>query len=178
MAAASGFLAVTKRKIILALLAGWLIGAVIYEACAETGDTWLNIHGLSNHLDTDVWIDKQGQAHEWQEFNYGLGVTYEWLDHIELRGGAFRNSFDKGSVYAAAGLHTSYARLLSFSLQAGLATGYKDTPTGGDSALVGFIMPTAGINIKRTRIEIGYIPRANGSKGDSSVVTLSLAIKL
>ena len=160
-------IAITAASAILALTAQC--------AMAETGDTWINLH-LGSHHDTNQWFDDNGNAFDFNESNYGAGVIHEWIDHLDVRAGAFRNSFDHTSVYTGIGWHTSYQKPVSAALQVGIATGYKNTPTGGDSALVGYVMPTLGINFDRVRAEIGYIPSTGEDK--SNVVTFSLSFKL
>ena len=187
----------TYNKIVIITVISVLL-ALSLSLCsishAETGDTWINLHLKSWHLD-DYWREdvfytvENGEnsftkatyiphtiQHKHNESNLGLGLTHEWIDHLDIRAGAFKNSFDHTSIYTGIGWHTSYDKTFSATLQVGIASGYKDTPTGGDSLLIGYIIPTIGIGIDKYRAEIGYIPAMGESK--SGVFTLSIMIKL
>ena len=141
--------------------------AVVAEARA---DTWLNVHLLSKHVNAD-------QPYDYNENNYGLGIIHEWQPSLDVRVGAFKNSFDHTSAYAGIGWHTSYNKPVSMILQAGMSTGYKDTPVGGESALIGYVLPTVSFNTKRVRVEVGYIPKAVGGDIKSDVITVSIPVR-
>ena len=111
-----------------------------------------------------------GQYHEWNDENYGLGIGYELSDHIEARAGFFDNSFHKTSTYAGINWHTSRERLLSVGLMAGLVGGYQDTPSSNG----GFVLPNVALNWEQITGEFGYQPRLHSHQ--SNVITFSIGV--
>ena len=83
-------------------------------------DYYLDINGLSKHLNTDV---------EYNEQNYGFGVTREDVkDKLvkTLTAGGYKNSFGKPSYYAGGGLAKRFGDDYYMDLggMVGAATGY------------------------------------------------------
>ena len=96
---------------------------------------YLDINGLSKHLNTDV---------EYNERNYGLGISRETVkDKIVkiLTAGGYKNSFNKPSYYAGAGIAKRFGNenYLDLGVIGGAATGYdnKISPMAAIMASVG-----------------------------------------
>jgi len=135
-----------------------MLTVIVMDCDAAPGDWSLNVHVASHHFDYTYYNDLYtNEEKELNEFNPGIGFVYEWTEYIESRGGLFLNSFDKASLYAGMGVHTSYDRLFSVSLQGGILTGYDGTPAGGENKLVGYVIPVLGLNTGQFRTELGYI---------------------
>ena len=84
---------------------------------------YLDINGLSNHLNTDV---------EYNEKNYGFGVTKESLEDTivkALSAGGYKNSFGEPSYYAGAGMAKRFGDDYYMDLggMIGAATGYEES---------------------------------------------------
>lgn len=96
---------------------------------------YLDINGLSKHLNTDV---------EYNERNYGLGISRETVkDKIVkiLTAGGYKNSFNNPSYYAGAGIARRFGNenYLDLGVIGGAATGYdnKISPMAAIMASVG-----------------------------------------
>lgn len=96
---------------------------------------YLDINGLSRHLNTDV---------EYNERNFGLGITRETeLDKVIkiLTAGGYKNSFNKPSYYAAAGIAKRFGNehYADLGVIGGAATGYdkKLSPMAALIAAIG-----------------------------------------
>jgi len=153
-----------NKIILLAILASSTLHA-------GQGDTWINVHLGSNHLNLDTYID-EGVTREFNEQNLGLGISHEFIETLDLRVGFFDNSYHKTSFYLAGSVHTSYKKPIALALQIGMATGYDNTPVG-ENNVVPFILPTISVNIKSFRGELGYIPWIE----DTSIVTFTMGYK-
>lgn len=159
-----------KRKIILAILFGWLVGAAIHESRADTGDWWVNLNFGSRHVN---------EHNDLNEVNLGAGIGYEFHRNFEARAGFVdKNSFNHTMLYGGVNWHTAYSRPVYAGLFSGMASGYRDTPTGGDSLLIGFVQPNVGvIAYKKVRVEIGVVPEFFSGKTESTLWTLSAGFK-
>ena len=183
----------TWRKRLLAFLFGILIGMAIYEARADTGDWWLNLHLGSHHVGLNQWswetnyFSKKygkymytGVEHfDYNETNLGAGIGYEFHRNFEARAGFVdKNSFNHTTFYGGVNWHTSYHRPVYVGLFSGIASGYKDTITGGDNLLIGVVQPNIGlIAYERARVEIGVIPSGLGGTAETTVWTFSVGFK-
>lgn len=139
-------------------------------------DYYLDINGISKHVNVPV---------ELNESNLGFGITAENVnDKIvkSLMTGAYKNSFEKPSIYAAGSLAKRFGNdyYADFGLFGGLVTGYGNTPSISKGENVynwdyNEISPMAGLmmNLGKKdfgRIGIKYIPTKEG------VVMMNLGI--
>jgi len=82
-----------------------------------------DIHGLSHHA---------GGGQEYRQDNPGAGLRYERMKDGRLLSalvGAYRNSYDRRSVYALAGLGWQLSDDFSAGVMAGAVSGYVGDPT-------------------------------------------------
>ena len=137
----------------LAIIAGMLLLAT--SAHANKGDKWALVHLWSYHAnESRTWFDDEGQAHPWNEKNYGLALGYGLTDHIEGQVGAYNG---------AVKWHTNYERFISVGLTVGLVSGYEVTQAI-DTPVTAFILPTISFHPHyRVRIDIGYLPGSLGA---------------
>lgn len=174
-----------RRTQLAALGATLLTCSAWYNAVkADQGDSYLYFHGISSHLNADGWYSESATSpcgcHKftpYREFNPGLGLGYEVVNYIEARAGFFLNSYDRTSLYTGINWHTTYARPLSVGFQAGLVTGYENTPATDfeNTKLTGYVLPTVRGNADGFSIEMGFIPALGGNKG--GLITLSFAVQ-
>lgn len=129
---------------------------------------YLDINGLSRHLDTDK---------ELNEKNYGFGVTQEKvLDNRLVRmlsAGGYKNSYDNNSLYATAGLAKRFKPTKNVFVDiggvAGGATGYTDK-----------IKPIAAANLAVGHKKYGRLNLLYGPETDSNpaVFMMNLGIPI
>jgi len=158
--------------------------AVFTSFCAEARPV-LNLHIGSYHDGPGYWSAETREFTEFNESNPGLGLGWTFNEHLEIRGGGYKNSHHKNSFYLAGAAYTSTARLVSIGLVAGALTGYKDTvlhanptpenPEINYAAVQPFAMPVVLFNTGPVRTEIGYMP--SFINGTYSVFTFTTGVQ-
>jgi len=144
----------------LTLLA--IIGIMLASSKANAG-VILNLHIGSYHTGGigGWWSAESGELEQYNETNPGLGLSYQFNNNLEVRGGGYKNSHNANSFYLGGAAYTSSRRLLSIGAAAGVVTGYDGLILNPDfeyKKVQPFAMPTVYINTKRVRTEIGYLP--------------------
>ena len=164
-------------RTILILLALSVPLLTAYEASAN--DLWLDINVASYHAGSDGYC-YQGECDDFNEFNYGLGLSYELDDTFEATGGFFRNSYDKHSHYLGVKAKYDFARgdwALTPGLTVGLVTGYDDTEVEA-STLQPMALPSVTVSYKRVRGTVGYIPlNLVSDDAGADVITFQLGVR-
>ena len=87
------------------------------------GELSIDIHGFSHHA---------GGGQEYRQDNPGAGLRYEQMKDGRLLSalvGSYRNSYNRRSVYALAGLGWQLAEDFSAGVVAGAVSGYVGDPT-------------------------------------------------
>ena len=97
-------------------------------------DYYLDINGLSKHLNTDV---------EYNERNLGMGLTRETVDDDlvkMLTAGGYKNSFGNPSLYAGGGLAKRFGDDYYMDVGAigGVMTGYEKALSPMAAGLLSF----------------------------------------
>ncbi|MCG6938606.1 MAG: hypothetical protein LJE83_10630 [Gammaproteobacteria bacterium] len=123
---------------------------------AYSFDGWLNIHITASHAKR-TYMDKTGNNVEYNQNNFGLGVSLPYNSNIDVRAGFYDNSFNATSVYAGADLYVNPSRFVTVGVNTGVATGYENTPAH-TSTLAPMLMPHITFKMKNFRTEIGYVP--------------------
>lgn len=178
---------------VVMFLFGLIIGLYGFDCEAENGDWWVNLHLGSHHVGENQWrfnahrfnsnytkyLYTDVEYFDYNEINLGAGIGYEFHRNFEARAGFVdKNSFNHTTLYAGANWHTAYSRPVYVGLFGGVASGYRDTPTGGDSLLIGFVQPNIGvIAFNRVRVEIGVVPEFFSGETESTVWTLSAGFR-
>lgn len=111
------------------LLAIWVLSLTLMAKSASANDTWLDVNLASNHS-IDYYM-KNGQRHNFNEDNFGLGITKELSQSFDFKTGFFKNSFNNQSLYIGGNLkHTQKIGqwFIEPGVTLGVATGYQDTP--------------------------------------------------
>ena len=140
-------------------------------------DWWLDVHLASYHFNRDGYY-QDGEQHDWNEKNFGLGVTYQYHENVQLMGGFFDNSYHTHSNYAAINFHANYnikSLIIKPGVLIGGVTGYEDTPMN-ENSWVRTVTPMAGPNLsigtKKLLLNIGLIPI------EDMGITFTLKIKI
>lgn len=135
---------------------------------------WINIHVASKH-ERESYQDGKGNEIQYNENNFGVGFSYSLASYFDAKGGFFKNSFNKTSLYAGIDTHTSYNNVFAVGFDIGLATGYDDTPVS-DTKIVPIAMPHLSLIFNRFKFQLGYIPPVSPKL--TSVLTFSVSIGL
>lgn len=104
-----------------------LLAAMFPKAYA--GDFWVEANLASYHPSADSYC-YEGTCDDFNEFNYGLGLSYEMDELVEWTGGFFRNSYDKNSMYAGIKFKHDFqldGGALTPGITVGAVTGYDNT---------------------------------------------------
>jgi energy-converting hydrogenase Eha subunit E len=127
-------------------------------------DLYLNIHGVSKHVDT---------TQTFNEKNQGIGLT--WGDRWYSTLGGYHNSTARTSLYVGAGYSRPVIHFSNFEVTAGGVA----TIVSGYNVSVGFVgMATLAVGTPEARILLGYVPayRPKDPEGWPAILTASLQI--
>lgn len=157
----------------------------------HAGELWLDINGASYHTQKqyfDGWQRKYDSNRryyvwksKWKDYNsanYGAGLTYEFNDHLGVKGGFYNNSYYKWTTYAAVNLRHKFKGPVSVipNISVGVVTGYDVDPLNA-STIQPMAIPGVALELNdKYRLNVGYIP--GRLLGDIDVYTASLEIKL
>jgi len=158
----------------------WLAGLGVCRA--EQGDVWLDFNGASWHTEKSYYWD--GQTRNYNQANWGLGLGTGLSDWSELKGGWFKNSYYKTSLYLTFDMKPNWLTyrnenwFVAGGIAVGAVTGYHDTPEQ-----TGTVAPWALPNVtfgnpKRWRFIVGYLPSTLFVHNGVNVVTLQFSLKL
>jgi len=160
-------------KIIIATI------AILYSSLtfAAEKDLWLDVNVGSYHS-TSEYCEKD-KCKKYNQFNYGLGLSYEISKSLELTGGYFRNSFDKNSFYAGTKIKHDFV-VNGFTISPGvvisITTGYNNT-TVNASRMQLFGMPTISVSYSRFRGVFGILPLRLIGASDTDIIAFQAGIK-
>ncbi len=157
--------------IIAALLTGMFLAS---ECDAAENDLWLDIN-MGSHHERGYWWTRDDNGNitegEFNQKNFGLGLTYGVDKYIDVYGGFYDNSYNNNSFYAGAlvkyPLFTKKSNWLRLEpgIKLTAATGYLDTPDEKDTinGIMYAPMLHLGIQIVDTvGISLGYVPDIDG----------------
>jgi len=157
------------------IVAALLTGMFLSECEAANNDLWLDINMGSYHERGYWWTrDDNGTITEgeFNQKNFGLGLTYGINNYVDINGGFYDNSYNKNSFYAGAiikyplPIPSDYLRVEP-GIKLNVATGYTGTPDDEDTwnGLMAAPMLHLGVQIVDTvGIAIGYVPDFDGNK--------------
>lgn len=128
---------------------------------ASAGDLWVDIHGLSIHSSSSYSYKQYSGDYNWA--NLGAGVGYALTPNVELKAGAYWNSYENLSVYAGArfGLRLPVGDsgvIVDPGLTVGVVTGYEDTPDEA-AAIQPVILPGSEHRVQPISPLSGIYPR-------------------
>jgi hypothetical protein len=127
---------------------------------------WLNTHLASIHYQS---------GYDYNEKNFGLGLSYTVSPEFDLITGFYENSYNKTSSYVGFTRHTANNSGFSVGISAVLVTGYEDTRYTSAKVIAMFI-PQLTYSLKKIRVELGVIP--SFSKRDyKAITTLTIGTK-
>ena len=143
------------------LLYGALAFCLAGSASAlEMGEMTLDISGFSRHGKSTY--TENGTAHKYTETNPGLGISYGLKDNLDLRVGAFKNSYNKDRVYAGVNWHKDFYFgdwTVAPSLNFFLISGYERRT---DIPFV--ILPALTFGHRAVKLSVGLMPFGDESK--------------
>jgi len=130
-----------------------------YIADASEGDFWIDVNVASYHAGSNGYC-YNGICNDFNQFNYGLGVSYEMDNLVEWTGGFFRNSYDKNSMYGGIKLNHNFD-VGRFDVTPGIliggVTGYDETEVEA-APLQLVALPSVSVSYKRIRGVFGVAP--------------------
>ena len=144
-----------------------------FSTQAHSLDGWIDVHLTSYHSNS-TYVDQSGNDVEYNQNNFGLGLSLPVNSNIDARAGFFKNSFNKTSGYLGADFHTNSNKFFSAGINTGLASGYKNTPAK-TSTLTPMLVPYLSFKVNNFRTQIGYIPAIDPKQ--VAVWTISVGIK-
>jgi len=142
---------------------------------AKAGDFWLDANVASYHISTHDYC-YNGKCEDFNQLNYGLGVTYYMDDTIGFTGGFFKNSYSKTSAYAGIEFKKDFAfdkTTVSPVLMIGGVTGYQDTEVGGGPVRL-MALPALSVSHGDYRAVVGYLPMKLVGTAHTDVLTFQL----
>jgi len=146
---------------------------------AKADNIWLDINLVSYHPSASNYT-YDNKTEKLNQFNYGIGVSYETNRFVELESGFFRNSYNKNSIYADVKIKYDFI-IKQFTITPGMAiggvSGYKNTEVEANT--VQFVaLPTVAISYNRIRVVVGYMPlQLVTNKAKTDVITVQAGIR-
>lgn len=145
---------------------------------AAPGDFWVDANLASKHTHASEYTYK-GKTEDYNEANYGLGLSYDIDGTFEATAGFFRNSYDKHSNYigvkAKHDFRFGYVTVTP-GVTAGFVTGYDDTEVDAP-VLQPIVVPSVAVEYNNFRTTIGYIPLRLATDASTDVVTFQLGYR-
>lgn len=127
----------------------------------------------SDELLVHVGSKHSGGTTDFNESNLGVGYVRNINKYIDVRGGAYDNSYYRTSVYVGGGAHLPIGNSFDVGIQGGAVSGYAGTAQGSGT-ISPFVLPYVRGRYRRVFGEVGYIPAVNGI----SVVTFTVGVEL
>ena len=121
-------------------------------------DLYLDMHGFSNHLNTDA---------AYNERNIGVGLHTKH-DGVLYAAGTYKNSINRRSNYLATGREYPIAKYLHGGVIVGAVTGYSES-------VFPVLLPYISAGSERFKIRIALMPPAHGMP---PAVTFSFQMKI
>ena len=164
------------------------VGFLVVPKCApaDEGDLWMDFTIASYHTDREYEVDAeddtQSQAmfrrevprlknaepeddgpemRRYNEWNPGIGLSYEVTDWLEARAGVYKNSYSETSFHAGFNLKYNLAGggwIVAPGIWVAGVTGYHDTPADA-ATIMPFALPNISIGHESgVRVVVGYLP--------------------
>ena|SRR5437867_12683042 len=109
-----------------------IILLALVPSLANAADTWGSLNLTSLHSRTENAMNQR---------NYGLGIEYHASSDVLYLAGAYRNSYEKTSVYALAGWAPVEVGIARIGVLGGLVNGYpKRNNAGVTPAVAGIVL--------------------------------------
>jgi hypothetical protein len=134
-------------------------------------NSWCNADELELHL-TSYHINEDSDDNL-NEFNIGAGYNYEFKPTIFLSFGAFNNSYEKLSVYAAAKWLPLEYKAIKAGLVGGFITGYDENTDANEIQPV--VLPEIQFHFNQFYLVSRFAPDLGDNS--SSAITLSIGYK-
>lgn len=159
-----------KFLLLLALATPLLAGYEI--AKADEGDLWLDVNLASYHTAAHEYCDSN-KCDSYNQFNYGLGLTYDIDGTMGVTGGFYQNSYNKTSIYGGMVFKHdfTYGKVaVSPTLLAGFVTGYADTEVKANFLKM-MALPAVSVSYDHVRVLVGYLPMKTLGSAGTDVLT-------
>ncbi len=148
------------------------------EAGAAAGDLRVDLNLASKHTSASQYT-YNGKTKDYNEQNYGLGLSYDIDGTFEATAGFFSNSYAKNSNYAGVKVKHDFwfGRLtVTPGVTFGLVTGYDDTEV--DAAKYQPIaVPSVAFEYNNFSTTIGYIPLRLAKDASTDVITFQIGYR-
>lgn len=122
-----------------------------FPVVASAGDLWGVASVTSYHFNRSAALN---------ENNLGLGAEYALDENARVIGGAYKNSFDKTSVYGGVSLISDRWKGFRLALSLGFISGYSDTPA--------FLLPSLIWEGDRFGVNLIPFPKCNTCSENAS----------
>ena len=162
----------SKYEWTLVLLVTFLL---VMWADSSRSDVYTDVNLASYHLDNswnDRWSNPKRPHRDYNQTNFGLGLTWEPVDWIDFRAGFYENSFYKHSNYIGVSTKYQITSENGFSFAPGVflggVTGYNETPNetkvpnieaGFVDGIYPFVLPYVRFGYNRVFANIGIAPQ-------------------
>ncbi|MEJ2116103.1 MAG: hypothetical protein P8X88_08710 [Gammaproteobacteria bacterium] len=139
---------------------------LLFCATAQAEHTELELHLTSYHF---------SNRSDYEEKNYGIGITHYFKDRWGISAGVFNNSYDNTSVYL--GLTYTYdfcssdSIMCSIGVIGGVVTGYEGYVSGAGE-LRPIALPEFKFGYRRYFIKSRFFPETG--RDTSSTITFSI----
>lgn len=148
------------------------------EVRADKGDLWIDINLASKHTSASQYTHN-GKTEDYNERNYGFGMSYDIDGTFEVTGGFFRNSYDKHSDYLGVKAKHDFNFghfTVTPGVTVGFVTGYENTEVDAPK-FQPIAVPSVAFGYNDFRTTIGYIPLRLASDASTDVVTFQLGYR-
>ncbi len=148
------------------------------EVNAAAGDFWIDANLASKHTSSSQY-NYNGKTGNYNERNYGLGVSYDMTGTFEATAGFFRNSYNKHSNYVGVKVkHDFNIRNMTVTpgVTVGLVTGYKNTEVEAP-LFQPIAVPSITVQYNNFRTVVGYIPLRLATDADTDVITFQIGYR-
>jgi hypothetical protein len=165
-------------------------------AQASEGQVWLDLNVTGDHSRDYWWYEKEDGTkvkQEYNEQNFGVGLSYGVNDYIDILGGTvFKNSYKKTSYYFGSNIKYPINLFSDTRLELGVmvaaATGYEGTID--EKSTVGGLLPYVIPNITLIAEDtfyarLGWCPDLDGKSDEEypvgdrvQIITLQFGVLL
>lgn len=142
-----------------------IILMLLFSSAAMAEHTEIELHITSHHF---------SNSSDFEEDNYGIGITHYFKDRWGISAGGFNNSYDDTSIYLALTYTYDFCSGITtcaIGLIAGGVTGYDDNVSGAGEVRP-VVIPEFKLGHKRYFIKSRFFPDTGSDT--AAAITLSI----
>lgn len=157
--------------------------SMLLFSSATLAGTWVDVNLISKHSRPTYYNTQSKQIEEFNQENFGIGLTQTLTNNLDFTIGGYKNSFSETSFYTGVNLKAKFGNV--FSITPGIAgllvTGYGDAPINSVMAgkdLLFVPMPNITFSDSQFKLTIGYYSSKLVEENGVSVTTVQFGVKL